>query len=90
MTRRTLDDTLSLINANDTSYIGEIYLLYCERHALRDIVLGARQRVENMREQFGDSTHPHTQGALYQAEYDLEVIENAVSLYELEIEEELE
>lgn len=90
MTRRTLEETLSLIDANDTAYIGEVYLLYCERRALRNIVLGARQRVENMREQFGDSTHPHTQGALYQAEYDLEVIENAVSLYELEIEEESE
>ena len=90
MTKRTLEETLSLIDADDTAYIGEIYLLYCERHALSNIVLGARQRVENMREQFGDSTHPHTQGALYQAEYDLEVIENAVSLYELEIEEELE
>lgn len=90
MARRTLKETLSLIDANDTSYIGEIYLLYCERGALRDIVLGARQRVENMREQFGDSTHPHTQGALYQAEHDLEVIENAVRMYELEIEEETE
>ena len=90
MTRRTLDETLSLIDANDTSYIGEIYLLYCERNALKDIVLGARQRVENMREQFGDSTHPHTQGALYQAEHDLEVIEYVVSMYELEIEEESE
>ena len=90
MTRRTLKETLSLIDDNDTSYIGEIYLLHCERSALKDIVLGARHRVKNMREQFGDSAHPHTQGALYQAEYDLEVIENAVSLYELEIEEELE
>src|SRR5699024_1415582 len=70
MTRRTLEETLSLIDANDTAYIGELYLLYCERHALSNIVLGARQRVENMREQFGDSTHPHTHGALYQAEYD--------------------
>lgn len=90
MTRRTLEETLSLIDANDMSYIGELYLLYCERRALRDIVLGARQRIENMREQFGDSTHPHTHGALYQAEHDLEVIENAVSGYELEIEEETE
>lgn len=90
MTKRTLEETLSLIDADDTAYIGEIYLLYCERHALRNIVLGARQRVENMREQFGDSTHPHTQGALYQAEHDLEVIENAVRGYELEIEEESE
>lgn len=90
MTKRTLDDTLSLIDANDTAYIGEVYLLYCERGALRDIVLGARHRVKNMREQFGDSTHSHTQGALYQAEHDLEVIENAVSMYELEIEEESE
>ena len=90
MTRRTLEDTLSLINANDTSYIGEIYLLYCERHALSDIVLGARQRVEDMREQFGDSTGYHTQGALYQAEHDLKVIEDVVRMYELEIEEESE
>ena len=90
MTNRTLDETLSLIDANDTAYIGEIYLLYCERRALRDIVLGARHRVENMREQFGDSAHPHTQGALYQAEHDLEVIEYVVSMYELEIEEETE
>ena len=90
MTRRTLDETLSLIDANDTTYIGEIYLLHCERRALRDIVLVARQRVEYMREQLGDSTHPHTQGALYQAVHDLEVIENAVSMYELEIEEETE
>lgn len=90
MIRRTLEETLSLIDDNDTEYIGEVYLLYCERRALRNIVLGARHLVENMREQFGDSTHPHTQGALYQAEYDLEVIENAVRGYELEIEEESE
>ena len=90
MTKRTLEETLSLIDADDTAYIEEIYLLYCERRALRNIVLGARRLVENMREQFGDSAHPHTQGALYQAEYDLEVIENAVSMYELEIEEETE
>ena len=90
MTRRTLEETVSLIDDNDTAYIGEIYLLYCERNALKDIVLGARQRIEYMREQLGDSTHPHTQGALYQAEHDLEVIENAVSGYELEIEEETE
>ena len=90
MTRRTLEETLSLIDDNDTEYIGELYRLHCERNALKDIVLGARQRVEYMREQLGDSTHPHTQGALYQAEHDLEVIENAVSGYELEIEEETE
>ena len=88
MTRRTLEDTLSLIDANDTGYIVELYRLHCERNALKDIVLGARQRVENMREQFGNSTGYHTQGALYQAEHDLEVIENIVSMYELEIEEE--
>lgn len=87
MTRRTLDETLALIEANDTEYIGELYRLHCERRALRNIVLGARHRVENMREQFGDSAHPHTQGALYQAEHDLEVIEYVVSMYELEIEE---
>ena len=90
MARRTLDETLSLIDANDTAYIGELYRLHCERRALRDIVLGARHRVKNMREQFGDSTGSHTQGALYQAEHDLEVIEYVVSMYELEIEEESE
>lgn len=90
MTRRTLDETLSLIDANDTAYIGELYRLHCERRALRNIVLGARHRVKNMREQFGDSTHPHTKGALYQAEHDLEVIEYVVSMYEVEIEGESE
>lgn len=87
MTNRTLDETLTLIEANDTAYVGELHRLYRERHALRNIVLGARQRVEYMREQLGDSTHPHTQGALYQAEHDLEVIEYVINSYEVEIEE---
>lgn len=90
MTRRTLDETLSLIDANDTEYVGELHQLYRERRALRNIVLGARHRVKNMREQFGDNTDSHTQGALYQAEHDLEVIEYVVSMYEVEIEEETE
>lgn len=90
MTRRTLSETLSLIDANDTAYVGELHLLYRERRALRNIVFGARHRVKNMREQFGDNTDSHTQGALYQAKHDLEVIEYVVSMYEVEIEEESE
>ena len=90
MSKRILDETLALIEANDTEYIGELYRLHCERRALMNIVLGARHRVKNMREQFGDNTDSHTQGALYQAEHDLEVIEYVVSMYELEIEEETE
>lgn len=90
MTNRTLDETISLIDANDTAYVRELCSLYDERNALRNIVLGARHRVKNMREQFGDSTDSHTKGALYQAEHDLEVIEYVVSMYEVEIEEETE
>lgn len=88
MTNRTLDETISLIDANDTAYVGELHQLYRERRALRNIVLGARHRVKNMREQFGVNTDTHTQGAYFQAEHDLEVIEYVVSMYELEIEEE--
>ena len=90
MSKRTLDETLALIDANDTAYVGELHQLYRERRALRNIVLGARHRVKNMREQFGDNTDSHTQGALYQAEHDLEVIEYVVSMYEVEIEDEQE
>lgn len=90
MTKRTLDETLSLIEANDTEYVGELHRLYRERRALRNIVFGARHRVNDMREQFGNDTDSHTQGAMYQAEHDLEVIEYVVSMYEVEIEEESE
>lgn len=85
MTKRSLDETLSLIDANDTAYVGELHLLYRERRALRNIVLGARHRVKNMREQFGDNTDSHTQGAMYQAKYDLEVIEYVVSMFEIDV-----
>src|SRR5699024_12161126 len=37
MSRGTLEETLSLIDANDTEYIGELYRLHCECRVLRNI-----------------------------------------------------
>lgn len=88
MTKRTLDETLALIEANDTAYVEEVCLLYHERRALRNVVLGARHRLDNMLEVYQEEDGAFTQGCVFQAKHDLEVIEFVVSMYDLEIEEE--
>lgn len=90
MTKRTLDETLALIEANDTAYVEEVCSLYHERRALRNVVLGARHRVENMLEVYREEDGAFTQGCVFQAKHDLEAIEFVVRMYELEIEEESE
>ena len=87
MSKRTLEETLALIEANDTTYVEEVCSLYHERRALRNIVLGARHRVENMLEVYREEDGAFTQGCVFQAKHDLEVIEFVVSMYELDVDE---
>lgn len=90
MTKRTLEETLALIREDDSEYVRELCKLYAERDALWNIVVGARYRHKNLSSVFADSSDLHTKGAVYQSEYDLEVMEMTLRTYEVIIEEETE
>ena len=83
----TLEETLSNIEEGNMSYVKELCALNNERNALRNIVLGARHRVKNMKELAEEYSGPITEEALSQAKHDLDVIEYVINAYGIKIEE---
>lgn len=90
MTKRTLEETLDMIDEGDTSYVKELHFLYRERAALRRIVRESESTLDTLKKEFGGSSDSFIQGALTQAQFNKKVIGYALTEYEVEIHEEEE